>query len=100
MQFKIRLIAEEGGSLPFNYQYPLSAAIYKILAKGDKDYAQFLHEEGYGKGYKFFTFSDLRLKFKKKGDRMQLLDKSVSFRVHFQLPEASQTFIQGLFQSE
>lgn len=46
--------------IPINYQYPLSAAIYKILQKGDSEYAQFLHEEGYGKGYKFFTFSDLK----------------------------------------
>lgn len=63
MRFQLILTAKDGGGkLPINYQYPLSAAIYRILSKGDREYARFLHEEGYGKGYKFFTFSDLRLK--------------------------------------
>lgn len=100
MRFKIELYRIEGDKLPINYQYPLSAAIYKILAKGDADYAQFLHESGYGKGYKFFTFSDLKLKFKLEGDRMQLLEDKLSFYVHFHLPEASRNFVEGLFKSE
>lgn len=100
MRFKIELYRIEGDKLPINYQYPLSAAIYKILAKGDADYAQFLHESGYGKGYKFFTFSDLKLKFKLEGDRMQLLEDKLSFYIHFHLPEASRNFVEGLFKSE
>lgn len=86
--------------LPINYQYPLSAAIYKILAKGDVGYAEFLHQEGYGKGFKFFTFSDLKLKFKQDGDRMKLLNPNVELTIAFHLPEASRTFIEGLFRSE
>ena len=43
--------------IPVNYQYPLSAAIYRIIAKGDAQYVSFLHERGYGKGFKLFTFS-------------------------------------------
>lgn len=101
MRFEIKLQAFKGNEIPINYQYPLSAAIYKILAKGDADYASFLHEEGYGKGYKLFTFSDLKFKFKLvKGDRMQLLDDLVSFYVHFHIPEASGNFVMGLFKSE
>lgn len=100
MRFKIDLNRVLGDDLPFNYQYPLSSAIYKILAKGDEEYAKFLHEEGYGKGYKFFTFSDLRMKFKHEDDRMRLLNDNVSFYAHFHLPEASRTFVEGLFKSE
>lgn len=102
MKFLIRLEAQNRAQhiIPINYHYPLSAAIYKILSKGDAEYAKFLHEEGYGKGYKFFTFSDLKLKFKRDGDRMKLLHPAVEFTVCFHLPEASRTFVQGLFKSE
>lgn len=102
MEFLLNLNLKNNSKniLPINYQYPLSSSIYKILAKGDKEYAQFLHEEGYGKGYKFFTFSDLKMKYERKGDRMHLLDNNVEFRVRFHLPEASKTFVEGLFKSE
>ncbi len=100
MKFKITLNNISGNILPINYQYPLSAAIYKILAKGDAEYASFLHEKGYGKGYKFFTFSDLKFKYKRENDRMLLLDPKVEFTVSFHLPEASRTFVEGLFKSE
>src|SRR5690554_1259433 len=102
MQFKLILHCDEVGDnkIPINYQYPLSAAIYKILAKGDSEYAKFLHEKGYGKGFKLFTFSDLKGSFKVRGDRMRLLENVISFQVHFHLPEASRTFIEGLFRSE
>ena len=100
MKFKITLeCLANNRTIPINYQYPLSAAIYKIIDHADKEYAKFLHQEGYGKGYKFFTFSDLSAKFKIKKDRMVLQFPIVSFFIIFHLPEASQHFIKGLFQS-
>lgn len=87
--------------IPINYQYPLSSSIYKILSKGDEEYAKFLHETGYGKGYKFFTFSDLKFKFKLENkDRMRLLGNNIELIVSFHMPEASKSFIEGLFRSE
>jgi len=86
--------------IPINYQYAVSAAIYKILSKGDADYAAFLHERGYGKGYKMFTFSDLKGKFKIQKDRMLLLDPKIEFTISFHHPEGARTFIGGLFRSE
>src|SRR5690554_6161131 len=100
MQFKIQLIKVQGKVIPINYPYLLSAAIYRIISKGDEEYASFLHEKGYGKGYKFFTFSDLKFKYKRENDRMLLLDPKVEFTVSFHLPEASRTFVEGLFKSE
>lgn len=102
MRFQLNLynINDEKHEIPLNYQYPLSAAIYRILSKGDAAYADFLHEEGYGKGYKFFTFSDLDLKFKRREDRMQLLSPNIELKVCFHIPEASRTFVEGLFKSE
>lgn len=100
MRFRLKLYKKSGQEIPMNYQYPLSAAIYKILAKGDADYAEFLHEKGYGKGFKFFTFSDLDLKFQRKEDRFILKDPNVELIVCFYLPEASRAFVEGLFQLE
>ncbi len=101
MRFKLTLITtDKNAQIPINYQYPLSAAIYKILAKGDDQYANFLHEKGYGKGYKFFTFSDLKLRYKRESDRLVLTESIVSVMVCFHLPQASQSFIEGLFRTE
>ncbi|MDA3616265.1 CRISPR-associated endoribonuclease Cas6 [Polluticaenibacter yanchengensis] len=87
--------------IPINYQYPLSSAIYRIISKGDGEYAKFLHETGYGKkGFKLFTFSQINCPFKISGDRMELLTNELLFQVSFHLPEAMETFIKGLFLSE
>ncbi len=49
--------------LPMDYQYYISAWIYKVLKQADENFALFLHEKGYGKNdpklYKLFCFSPL-----------------------------------------
>lgn len=49
--------------IPLNYQYLLSAVIYKLIEASSKEFADWLHEIGYrngkGKPYKMFTFSKL-----------------------------------------
>ncbi|MDR1556236.1 MAG: CRISPR-associated endoribonuclease Cas6, partial [Tannerellaceae bacterium] len=101
MNFKITLDSiEPNPCIPVNYQYPLSAALYRVIAKGDAHYAAFLHETGYGKGFKFFTFSQIESPFRMKGDRLYLQRNEFSFRIAFHLPEAIESFIKGLFQSE
>lgn len=87
--------------LPVNYQYPLSAAIYKIIRQADEKYATFLHDTGYqlpnGKSFKLFVFSDLQVPFQIKGDRMQIYDSPVSLVIGFHIEEAASQFIRGLF---
>jgi len=101
MQIKITLSARNPKPLiPINYSYPLSAAIYRIISKGNAEYAAFLHEEGYGKGFKFFSFSQLQCNFKIAGDRFLLLQNEAVFKISFHLPKAMENFIKGLFQSE
>src|SRR5690554_5850875 len=105
MKFKITLTKKDSlhTVIPLNYQYAMSAAIYKILARGDKDYARFLHEKGYGKGFKLFTFSQLNVPFKIEGaqkDRMRLIGNEAHFQIAFHLPEAMENFVKGLFQNE
>lgn len=86
--------------IPINYQYPLASAIYRILHVADAGYSAFLHEKGYGKGFKFFTFSDISCPFKIHGDRLLLLSGKVEIIVCFHLPKAAETFIKGLFMSQ
>ena len=106
MRFLIKLNKLEGTEIPANYQYPMSAAIYRIISKGDSGYGQFLHERGYGKkdkGFKLFSFSQLVVPFEivgDKKDRFRILSNEAKFQVAFHLPQAMESFIKGLFQSE
>lgn len=89
--------------IPINYQYPLSAAIYKILDRADAAYAAFLHDTGYakrdsGKRFKLFTFSDLRVPFAPpQNDRLYLKGREAKLTVCFHVPEAAENFVKGLF---
>ncbi len=92
-------------TLPVNYQYPVSAAIYKILERADQAYSRFLHDTGYQqtgslKSFKLFSFSDLRTPFKLKGDRLQLTSDKAELLVSFHLPQAAENFIKGLFMDQ
>jgi CRISPR-associated endoribonuclease Cas6 len=89
--------------LTLNYQYPLSAAIYKIIERADKSYAAFLHQQGYSNGaktFKFFTFSDLRTPFQIKGDRLIMQTNTASLTICFHVPDAAENFIRGLFMNQ
>lgn len=86
--------------IPVNYQYPLASAIYRVLQNADAEYSAFLHEKGYGKGFKLFTFSDIKCPFKIDGDRLLLLSNKIQLIVCFHLPKAAEIFIKGLFKSQ
>lgn len=100
MRFTLKLQASKAFAIPINYQYPLSAAIYKLLERGDSEYAAFLHEEGYGKGFKFFCFSDLSGSLRLQGDRLTGGAGQLSFDISFHLPDAAQHFIKGIFSAQ
>ena len=92
--------AKQNQFIPINYQYPLASAIYKVLQNADAEYSAFLHEKGYGKGFKLFTFSDIKCPFKIEGDRLLLLSNKIEIIVCFHLAKAAETFIKGLFMSQ
>jgi CRISPR-associated endoribonuclease Cas6 len=103
MRFRLSLYTQQASLLPFNYQYPLSAAIYKIIERADSAFASFLHDTGYGEGhksFKLFTFSDIRTPFERKGDRMQLISGEAELIICFYLPQAAENFIKGLFMNQ
>lgn len=100
MRFKLILHTASNSLLPFNYQYPLSSAIYKIIQSADEAFAAFLHDTGYGyrgKTFKLFTFSDIKTPFQKQGDRMQLTTGEAELTICFYVPLAAENFIKGLF---
>ena len=62
MRLRIELYSEKPVKIPFNYNYQLHSAIYKIISQSEPDFAKFLHDTGFksdNKVFKFFTFSKL-----------------------------------------
>jgi len=108
MRFRLSLVVAEPSHaiLPINYQYPLSAWIYKTINYGNHEFANFLHQKGFGtagKAYKFFTFSHLMIPRKGMmiaGDRIILKTNQLSLEVGFLAPEVMQHFISGLFNNQ
>ncbi len=95
--------------LPMDYQYYISAWIYKVLKQADKDFASFLHEKGYGKGenssklYKLFCFSRLNFGKAKMWEEKKLFEISaheIKLQISFDADEAASTFIKGLFMAQ
>lgn len=90
--------------LPMDYQYYISAWIYKVLKQADAEFANFLHEQGYGKEesklYKLFCFS--RLNFGKptlwkEKKLFEIHANEIHLKISFDVNEAATNFIRGLF---
>ena len=93
--------------LPMDYPYYISAWIYKVLLQADTDFAQFLHEQGYGqsesKRYKLFCFSRLDFGKPKLWKEKKLFEISVhdiALQISFDVTEAASNFIKGLFMRQ
>lgn len=106
MRIALQLLPKTKTALvPINYQYPLSAAIYKILAQASPDYAAFLHDQGYpapsGRLMKLFTFSKLWIP-RVRRDGQVLKGGRGPWRLQVGSPmldEFVQNFVLGLFES-
>ncbi len=96
-------------TVPINYQYLLSAAIYKILRTASPAYAAFLHDRGYksnsGKLMKLFTFSRLENPFAhihKRGSLITLASSKGNWTLLIGSPmleDFVQSFVLGLFET-
>jgi len=106
MRFRIKIALTGKGPhvLPVNYQYPISAWIYKVIHNGNNGFATWLHQQGYlgtGKQYKLFTFSQLQLdKFHLDGDRLIISNPEMELIISFWADEAAEPFIKGIFTSQ
>lgn len=92
--------------LPMDYQYYISAWIYKVLKQADADFADFLHNKGYGKNennsklYKLFCFSRLNFgkpKLWKEKKLFEISAHEIKLQISFDVNEAATHFIKGLF---
>ncbi len=107
MRFKLHLTLDKaayGDTLPASYQYELTSYIYRTIARGDADFATWLHANGYisnGKPFKLFTFSQLNFaKWRMEGDRIRILSDELTLELSF-LPERStEEFIKGVFSEQ
>jgi len=107
MRFDIsfRLTDSEKCLLPINYQYPLSAWIYKTLEMVNAELSKELHDEGYVLGtkqFKLFTFSNLRfgrngVKFVRP-DRLLIRGGRCWLTVSLVVDETVSSFIRGIFR--
>lgn len=96
MRFKINLSLSNPNlkTLPLNYQYELSAYIYRTIANGDANYADWLHKNGFKmdeKQFRLFTFSNFIIPQKtidKENARLIIKGNNASFIISF-LPERS-----------
>ncbi|MFA9370445.1 MAG: CRISPR-associated endoribonuclease Cas6 [Labilibaculum antarcticum] len=93
--------------LPMDYQYYISAWIYKVLKQADANFASFLHEKGYGQSetklYKLFCFSRMNFgkpKLWKEKKLFEISAHEIKLQISFDVNEAASTFIKGLFMAQ
>jgi CRISPR-associated endoribonuclease Cas6 len=105
MRLLLKLEAKGKNELiPINYQYEISAWIYKLIHFGNPEFAEWLHAHGFmnkNKQFKLFTFSNLMdFHYKLDGDRLQILSNEISLVVSFYPVEIMEPFITGLFKEQ
>jgi len=104
MRVLLKIRTRSNSPLTINYNYALSAAIYKLLRFGSKDFAEFLHNIGYknaGKTYKLFSFALRFDKFKIQNQTIHLIEPTASLIISSPLVEDFiQSFIIGTFEEQ
>lgn len=63
MRLKILLETTNDVSIPWSYRSDLTRLVYRLVGLSNKEYASWLHDDGYeknGKVYRLFVYSDLR----------------------------------------
>lgn len=91
--------------LPVDYQYYIGAWIYHILGTADRAFAEFLHTQGYRDGqkqFKLFNYSPLDFGKKvlwKEKNLFEITEDRLTLGVSFQVTDAAETFILGLFRN-
>lgn len=108
MRFKLTLNrSTKQRMLPMEYMYYISAWIYKVIGKADSEFAEFLHDKGYGssetKLYKLFCFSPLNFGkpvLWKEKKLFEIKKHEISMQVSFDVQDAATHFIKGLFMEQ
>lgn len=104
MRFKLNLslINRNQNVLPVNYQYELSAWIYKVINQSDPEFAAWLHDKGYSddkKQFRLFTFSNLIVPQREIiRDRLIVKSDQVELIISTLPEETIQHFVSGVFR--
>jgi CRISPR-associated endoribonuclease Cas6 len=92
--------------LPVDYQYYISAWIYKVLQNADHSFVDYLHQQGYfdgNKKFRHFCYSPLWIgssHFRKEKSLLEVTSDTLSLDVSFAVGEAAEQLIIGLFQNQ
>lgn len=105
MVFKITFkVLKQGAILPYSYQYELSAWIYKMISSSNSELATFLHNKGYGQGFKnfkLFAFSNIYLPhFATSSQGLQILSSTIDFTISFLVDQVAESMIKSLFEQQ
>lgn len=110
MRIKLSLRpVEKNAAIPVNYQYQLSAAIYKILSGGSSEYSHWLHQKGYlspiNKPIKLFVFSKLLVSRKNRSypENYMIIHNHAQCSLFISSPmleDFIQNFVVGLFSDQ
>lgn len=108
MRFKLILEVNRkafGNILPIDYQYAQSATIYKILYFANKEYATWLHNNGFNASdkqrFKLFTYSPFIIDYYKQlGDRLAILSDTVEWQLSFLPEKSTEIFIESIFSNQ
>ncbi|MFQ5793564.1 MAG: CRISPR-associated endoribonuclease Cas6 [Candidatus Bipolaricaulia bacterium] len=101
MRIRVKLLAPRPPvRLPLNYNHHLTSLIYWLLERSSRDYATFLHDEGYRSGskrFKLFTFSQLHFKrFKLDPPAIVSLEREIEWQISSPIMEFVEHLAQGL----
>lgn len=106
MRFRISLevLGHGNPTIPINYQYETSAWIYHTIAKGNREYASWLHRNGFADGnkqFRLFTFSRLLIADKRViADRIHIQSGVISVVLSFLPEKSTEEFIRGVFANQ
>ena len=88
-------------TIPLNYNYFLTSAIYHTLETSSPAYSSFLHNHGYqynSKKFKLFTYSQLFAEKRRIVDNtLQILSTDVTWYLTSPMDDFVQSFVDGLF---
>ena len=104
MRFKLNLSMTDRKQnvLPVNYQYELSAWIYKVINQSDPAFAEWLHQMGFSddkKQFRLFTFSNLNVRHREIiGDRLLIKADPVELIISTLPDETIRHFVTGIFR--
>ena len=107
MRIAIKFSAAQPVVLPLNHAQYLTGAVYNFLDRADRDYARFLHNEGYAGSddmddrhrFKLFAFSTLRARRRRiAGDRLVLGPGEIEWQVCSPLDKFLREFATGVLE--